>query len=123
MEGQQANVREVVMLNLEGYVCECSADNIFLVKDGVLKTPAPSAGILKGITRDTIIDIARELDIPVREENITRFDLYTADEVFLCGTGAELIAAIKMDGREINGGKPGPVFKRLLESFRRMVLA
>lgn len=123
MEGQQANVREVVMLNLSGYVCECSADNIFLVKDGVLKTPAPSSGILKGITRDTIIEIARELEIPVCEENITRFDLYIADEVFLCGTGAELIAAIKIDGRVIDEGKPGPVFKKLLAKFREIALA
>jgi len=120
MEGQQANVREVVMLNLEGYVCECSADNIFLVKNGVLKTPAASAGILKGITRDTIMELAHEMGIPVREENITRFDLYVADEVFLCGTGAELIAAIKIDGRVIDDGKPGPIFKQLLAKFREL---
>lgn len=121
MEGHQANVREVVMLNLDGYVCECSADNIFLVKDGVLKTPAPSAGILKGITRDAIIRIARDSGIEVREENITRFDLYVADEVFLCGTGAELIAAIKIDGRIIDNGEPGPMFKMLLARFRDLV--
>lgn len=120
MEGKQANVREVVMLNLEGYVCECSADNIFLVKNGKLKTPAPSAGMLQGITRDTIIDIGREMGMCVCEETITRFDLYVADEVFLCGTGAELIAAIKIDGREISDGKPGPVFKQLLAKFREL---
>ena len=121
MEGHQANVREVVMLNLDGYVCECSADNILLVKNGVLKTPPPSAGILKGITRDTIMEIARESGTEVREENITRFDLYVADEVFLCGTAAELIAAVKIDGRVINDGKPGPVFKELLGKFRELV--
>ncbi len=121
MEGHQANVREVVMLNLDGYVCECSADNILLVKNGVLKTPPPSAGILKGITRDTIMEIAQESGTEVREENITRFDLYVADEVFLCGTAAELIAAVKIDGRVINDGKPGPVFKELLGKFRELV--
>jgi len=121
MEGHQANVREVVMLNLDGYVCECSADNILLVKNGVLKTPPPSAGILKGITRDTIMEIARESGIEVQEENITRFDLYVADEVFLCGTAAELIAAVKIDGRVINDGKPGLVFKELLGKFRELV--
>ena len=121
MEGHQANVREVVMLNLDGYVCECSADNILLVKNGVLKTPPASAGILKGITRDTIMEIAQESGTEVREENITRFDLYVADEVFLCGTAAELIAAVKIDGRVINDGKPGPVFKELLGKFRELV--
>ncbi len=121
MEGHQANVREVVMLNLDGYVCECSADNILLVKNGVLKTPPASAGILKGITRDTIMEIAHESGTEVREENITRFDLYVADEVFLCGTAAELIAAVKIDGRVINDGKPGPVFKELLGKFRELV--
>jgi branched-chain amino acid aminotransferase len=123
MEGQRAGVREVVMLNLEGYVCECSADNIFLVKDGVVKTPPPCAGILKGITRDIILDIADEMKVPAKEENITRFDLYVADEVFLCGTGAELIAAIKIDGRDIGEGKPGPIFKKLLKRFRELALA
>jgi branched-chain amino acid aminotransferase len=123
MEGQQANVREVVMLNLEGYVCECSADNIFLVKDGVLKTPAACSGILKGITRDAIIALAEGMEVDVSEENLTRFDLYVADEVFLCGTGAELIAAIKIDGREIGDGKPGPIFKQLLAKFRELASA
>jgi branched-chain amino acid aminotransferase len=121
MEGHQADVREVIMLNLDGYVCECSADNIFMVKNGVLATPPPSAGILKGITRDTIMDIARESGTEVREENITRFDLYVADEVFLCGTAAELIAAVKIDGRVVGDGKPGPVFRELLGKFRELV--
>ncbi|MFH1550091.1 MAG: aminotransferase class IV, partial [Planctomycetota bacterium] len=116
-----AGVKEVVMLNLDGYVCECSADNILMVKNGVLKTPPASAGILKGITRDTIMEVARSTGREAFEENITRYDLYTADEVFLCGTGAELIAAIRIDGRVIGTGKPGPVFKDLLERFRAMV--
>jgi branched-chain amino acid aminotransferase len=123
IEGNEAGVREVVMLNLDGYVCECSADNIFLIKHDILRTPPPSAGILKGITRDTIIDIARESGREVREETLTRYDLYTAEEVFLCGTGAELIPAIKIDGRVIGEGKPGPVFKNLLMRFREMVSA
>jgi len=121
LEGNEAGVKEVVMLNLDGYVCECSADNILLVKNGALKTPPPSAGILKGITRDTIMEVARSAGRQVFEENITRYDLYTADEVFLCGTGAELIAAIRIDGRVIGTGKPGPVFQDLLERFRAMV--
>jgi len=88
-----------------------------------VKTPPPCAGILKGITRDIILDIADEMKVPAKEENITRFDLYVADEVFLCGTGAELIAAIKIDGRDIGEGKPGPIFKKLLKRFRELALA
>ena len=121
LEGIEAGVKEVVMLNLDGYVCECSADNIFRVKNGVISTPPASASILKGITRDTIMEIAEKEGIEVREQNTTRYDLYTADEVFLCGTAAELLPAIKIDGRVIGTGKPGAVFKKLLERYREAV--
>ncbi len=121
LEGIQAGVKEVVMLNLDGYVCECSADNIFVVKNGRIKTPPSSASILKGITRDTIIDLALAGGKEVRETNVTRYDLYTADEVFLCGTAAELLAAIKLDGRVIGEGIPGPIFKDLLARYHKMV--
>src|SRR5690606_36784866 len=93
-------------------------DNIFLVKNGVLKTPPAEAGILEGITRCAMMRLAREGGIDVREVTLTRHDYYVADECFLTGTAAEVIAVVSLDGRPIGDGKPGPVTKRQLNAFR-----
>lgn len=117
IEGLQAGCQEALMLNHLGHVAECTADNIFLVKGGQLFTPPLDAGILEGITRDAIIDLAKEAKIVVREETLTRHDAYTADEVFLTGSGAEVIPVVKIDARIIGDGKPGPVTKELTKRF------
>jgi branched-chain amino acid aminotransferase len=119
IEAIDAGVLEAVMLNHLGYVAECTGDNLFIVRDGIVFTPPISAGILEGITRDEIIDIARTSGIQVREENLTRQDLYVADECFLTGTAAEVIPVTRIDNRAIGTGKPGPVTKRLIEEFHR----
>lgn len=118
IEGKDANCLEAVMLNHKGEVAECTGDNIFIVKRGVLKTPPLDAGILEGITRNVVIMLAEKLDIPVQQTALTRHDLYTADECFLTGSAAEVIAATSLDKRPIGDGKPGPVTKQLLEAFR-----
>jgi len=118
IEANRAGVMEAIMLNQEGYVCEGTGDNIFIVKDGVVKTPPIYAGILKGITRDSVLDVARQEGIPAVEELFTLHDVYTADECFLTGTAAELIPVVVVDSRILADGKPGPVFKQLLTKFR-----
>lgn len=120
IESIQAGVIEAIMLTQDGYVAEGTADNIFIYRNGVLMTPPLSAGILEGITRNSVIQLASELGINVKEELFTRHDLYTSDECFLTGTAAELIPVIKVDGREIGDGVPGSAFKQLLESFRAL---
>jgi len=122
IEAKQAGALEAIMLNAQGYVAECTADNVFVVQKGEIITPAASAGALKGITRATVFDIARELGIPMREADLTRYDVWCADECFLTGTGAEVIPVVKLDGRVIGTGKPGPVTARVLGSFRQRVL-
>jgi branched-chain amino acid aminotransferase len=109
---------EGIMLTHDGYVSECTADNIFLVKDGRLMTPPKYLGILAGITRQTIIDLCNENGFEVTEDIFTPFELYTADEVFLCGTGAELIPVVKIGAYNIGEGKAGPITSKLLELFR-----
>ncbi|PPB03149.1 branched-chain-amino-acid transaminase [Brevibacillus laterosporus] len=121
MEASMAGVSEALMLNSEGYVTEGSGDNIFLVKKGVIYTPPTYLGALDGITRQAIMDIARELGYVIKEEPFTRHDVYIADEVFLTGTAAEVISVSEVDARVIRDGKPGPVTKQLLEEFRRYV--
>jgi len=118
IEANQAGVVEGIMLNQEGYVAEGTSDNIFIVREGVLITPPLSAGILEGITRDSVLQLAKKLGIEAREELFTRHDLYTAEECFLTGTAAELIPVIKVDGREIGDGVPREVYKQLLVAFR-----
>lgn len=118
LESNQAGVIEAVMLTQDGYVAEGTADNIFIFRNGVLMTPPLSAGILEGITRNSVIELAIDLGVKVKEELFTRHDLYTADECFLTGTAAELIPVIRVDGRVIGDGVPGPEFKQLLEAFR-----
>jgi len=117
IEGHLAGCAEVLMLNTKGEVAECSGDNIFIVRDGKLHTPPPEAGILEGITRQTVIDIAIDMGIPVKELPMTRYDIFTADECFLTGSGAELIPVVKLDGRLIGDGKPGVMTKKLLDRF------
>jgi branched-chain amino acid aminotransferase len=121
IEARQFGALEAIMLNDQGYIAECTADNVFIVHQEEILTPAASQGALKGITRGAIFDVARELGLPVREAALTRYDAWCADECFLSGTGAEVIPVVKLDGREIGTGKPGPITQRVLESFRRRV--
>lgn len=121
IEARQFGALEAIMLNDQGFVAECTADNIFLVHKGGLLTPATSSGALGGITRSSIFDIAAELGLPIRDTNITRHDVWCADECFLTGTGAEVIPVVKLDGREIGNGRPGPVTGSVAASFRRRV--
>jgi len=119
IEAIDAGTLEAVMLNHLGYVAECTGDNIFIVREGVVFTPPIAAGILEGITRDEIIDIAGKAKIRVREENLTRQDLYVADECFLTGTAAEVVPVVRIDRRAIGQGHPGPITKRLAKEFHR----
>jgi branched-chain amino acid aminotransferase len=121
IEGQNAGAPEALMLDQNGYVVECTGDNIFIVKNGELTTPPAYLGALRGVTRDAIIEIAGKLGHPVKEEPFTRFEVFDADEVFLTGTAAEAIPVVKVDTREIGNGKPGPVFKKLLSEFHKLV--
>jgi branched-chain amino acid aminotransferase len=118
LEANLAGADEALMLNHDGYVCECTADNVFVVRGGEVWTPAAHLGILRGVTRDAVLEIARELGIPAFEGTFTLHDVYTADEVFLTGTGAEIGPVVWVDGRVIGSGKPGPVTLRLLAAYR-----
>lgn len=118
IEGTDAGTVEALMLNHKGEVAECTGDNVFIVKDGVLKTPPPEAGILEGITRNAVMGLARDAGIEVQEVSLVRHDIFVADECFLTGTAAEVIAAVSLDGRTIGTGKPGPVTQDLLVRFR-----
>ena len=122
IEARQAGALEAIMLNDAGFVAECTGDNVFIVCQGRLLTPAAQQGALKGITRETIFSVAQALSLPFEEHDLTRYDLWNADECFLTGTGAEVIPVVKLDGREIGDGKPGPVTNRVLAEFRRRVL-
>jgi len=120
IEAINADVEEAIMLNAEGFVAECTGDNIFIVKGKKLMTPPLSAGALRGITRAVVMDIAQQEGLEVSEPNLTRYDLYNADECFLTGTAAELVPVTKIDRRIIGTGKPGPVTKLLLEKFHAL---
>lgn len=120
IEAEQAGGGEGLMLNEQGYVAECTGDNVFIVKDGAITTPPISAGALAGVTRGVIFEIAREMGIPASECDITRYDIYTADECFLTGTAAEIIPAVTLDARPINDGRPGPLTVRLIERFHEL---
>ena len=121
VEGIAAGVDEVIMLDAAGYVAEASGMNLFAVSKGVLKTPPPYAGILRGVTRDTVIEIGRDAGYGIEELPLNRYDLYTADEMFLTGTAAEIVAISKLDGRTIGSGTAGPVTKDLTTRFRAYV--
>ncbi len=118
IEAKNSNYPEALMLNHQGYVAECTGDNIFIVKNGIVQTPPTYLGALKGITRQAILDLALRNDIPCQEKIMTRHDLYNADESFLTGTAAEVIPVVKIDGRQIGTGKPGKVTRKLMSSFR-----
>jgi branched-chain amino acid aminotransferase len=120
IEAVNSGHEEAIMLNPQGYVAECTGDNIFIVKQKEVLTPPAYVGILKGITRQAVMDLAREMRIKVRREMMTRHDLFNADECFLTGTAAEIIPVVRIDGRKIGEGKPGKMTKKLLEGFRKM---
>ena len=122
IEARQAGALEPNMLNDQGLVAECTGDNIFIVHKGRILTPSAQQGALQGITRDTIFAIAKEIGVAIEEHDMTRYDVWNADEVFLTGTGAEVIPVVRLDGREIGDAKPGPVFAKVLAAFRRRVL-
>jgi branched-chain amino acid aminotransferase len=121
VEAADAGVPEAVLLNQEGNVAECTGDNIFIVRSGEVQTPTTSDGILEGITRHAIIDLCRSLAIPCKEKTLQRHDLYIADECFLTGTAAEVVPVTKIDQRTIGSGNHGPVTKRLMDAFHKLV--
>lgn len=118
IEAKKAGALEAIMLNHHGQVAECTADNLFMIKQGTVKTPDLMQGALAGITRGAVLDLARKAGIPCCETVLALHDLYNADECFLTGTGAEIVPVISIDGRRIGDGKPGPVTRRLLADFR-----
>jgi len=120
LEVTRAHLLEGVMLNHQGFVAEATGDNIFVYRQNRLITPPLSVGILEGITRDTVIDLAREAGVPVGEEVFNQYDLYNADECFLTGTAAEIVPVVKIDGRIIGEGRPGPVTRDLIARFREL---
>jgi branched-chain amino acid aminotransferase len=121
IEAQNLGYQEAIMLNDQGYVAECTGDNIFMLKDGVLYTPKIASGSLKGITREVVIDIAKELNIELVETEMTRYDTWIADEMFLTGTAAELIPIVEVDSRKICNGQPGKVTEQFLDVFKSKV--
>jgi len=117
IEGTDAGCVEALMLNHNGEVAECTGDNIFIIKDGLIRTPPTDSGILEGITRNSVIDLARDAGHEVRETALVRHDIYIADECFLTGTAAEVIAVVSLDGRSIGDGTPGPITRDLMTRF------
>jgi branched-chain amino acid aminotransferase len=120
IEANLAGADEALMLNDAGNVAECTADNVFIIKHGQIFTPPVAAGALRGITRSVVFEIAAELGVKVRETDITRHDLFVADECFLTGTAAEIVPVVKADGRSIGNGKPGPITARIIARFRQV---
>lgn len=120
-EANVAGADDAIMLDSAGHVCEGSGMNVWMVKDGVLKTPPPHAGILLGVTRQVIFELAAAAGYDARETMLNRYDLYTADEIFLCGTGAEVAPVRLYDGRTIGSGKPGPVTQDIIRRYRALV--
>ena len=121
VEALQAGAEEGLILNDLGLVAECTGDNVFVFRDGFITTPPITAGALPGITRAAVIDIAKELGIPLAERDLSRHDIYTCDECFLTGTAAEVIAATKLDQRVLGTGKPGPITQKIIARFREIV--
>lgn len=121
LEGLKAGCVEALMTNVRGEVAECTGDNIFIVKRGRLLTPPVDAGILEGVTRNFVIELAKREGVEVCEVPLTKYDMYVADECFLTGTAAEAVPITKLDGRTIGDGRPGPITKKLLDCFRKEV--
>lgn len=122
IEAKQAGYKEAIMLNEQGYVVECTGDNIFTVEsEDVIRTPPPHMGVLEGITRETLIDLAEKNGFEVREEPINRYDLYVTEECFVTGTAAEVLPVVNIDGRDIGDGTPGSVSEKLINEFREYV--
>ena len=121
LEANQVGAGEGLMLTENGYVAECTGDNIFFAKKDVIYTPAAHLGILEGITRQIAMDLLTAMNVKVVEGIYTRFDLYASDESFLTGTAAEVIPMVKLDARSIGNGKPGPITKKLMDAFRSYV--
>lgn len=121
IEGLKAGCMETLMLNHKGEVAECTGDNIFIVRKNRLITPPIDAGILEGITRNAVLELAEQAGIETAQEPMTRYDIYIADECFLTGSAAEVIAVVKLDDRVIGDGKPGPITNQLNEAFRKLV--
>ncbi|MFO0838676.1 MAG: branched-chain-amino-acid transaminase [Phycisphaerae bacterium] len=121
LEAHAANVPEAIMLNHLGFVAEATGDNIFIVRNGQVQTPPLSAGLLEGVTRATVIRMAREAGLEVLERDLCRMELYTADEIFLTGTGAEIIGVISVDGRMIGNGRVGPITRSMMETYQKLV--
>ncbi|HVC97664.1 MAG TPA: branched-chain-amino-acid transaminase [Pirellulales bacterium] len=122
IEGLQAGCIEALMLNTKGEVAECTGDNVFLVRDGRLFTPPTEAGILEGVTRQAVIELAEAANLEVRQAALTKHDVYIADEMFLTGTAAEVIPVVKVDSRVIGGGQPGPITRDLMERFHKLTV-
>ncbi len=122
IEVVRAGAHEGLMLNHVGHVAEATGDNVFIVRDGVLRTPPTHSGILEGITRQVVIELATEMDLPFREDMLTLYEVYTADECFLTGTAAEIVPVARCDGRVIGDGKPGPITKRLMARFKEVTV-
>lgn len=120
MEANRVGAGEGLMLNQQGFVAEATGDNLFVVKNGIISTPPPSAGCLKGITRGAAMELAEKAGMPIREEMLTLYDVYTCDECFLTGTAAEIIPAVALDNRPLGNGKPGDVTRRLISAFRAL---
>ncbi len=120
IEANNAGCEEAIMLNSEGFVAECTGDNLFIVKEGQLLTPPLSAGALYGITRRVVMELAAEAGLKVAGPNLTRYDLFNADECFLTGTAAEVVPVVRIDGRVIGNGKPGRVTKSLVEQYHAL---
>lgn len=123
LEARRSGATEALMLTTEGLVAECTADNIFVVKAGKLFTPHPCKGALDGITMRTVFEIAEAKGVECSEADLAQYDLYTSDECFITGTGAELVPVTEIDGRPVGGGRPGPLTLALIEDFRRLVAA
>lgn len=120
-ESTNAGAAEALMLNKDGFVAECTGQNIFMVKGNELYTPHSNSGILKGITRDTVIGLAKEAGIKVREDFLTRYDLYLAEECFLTGTAAQIVPVVKVDARIVGDGKPGRITREMLRKYRELL--
>ncbi|MDX2226039.1 MAG: branched-chain-amino-acid transaminase [Verrucomicrobiae bacterium] len=118
IEARNAGCEEAIMLNQEGYVAECTGDNIFVISKGEIFTPHKSMGALKGITRAVVFELARKLRHPISEPTLSRYDLFTADEMFLTGTAAEIVPVTNVDGRVIGNGKPGVITRKFMKAFR-----